>query len=910
MSYNIGPKIGIDGEAEFRRQISRINSEYKSMVSYTEAVTKAMEDNGDEQGKLEAQSKGLQKQLEVQNKKYEELGKALKKVYETFGAGSDEALRLEGAMFDTNSTIERLEMELDDTHKAMLKLADGMDEVGDASSEAEAEVLSFGDMLKAGIASGAILNAAERVIDVIVDIGTSAVEAAAEVKAANAQFEQTFSGLESQARSALQAVSSETGIAVTRLQSGYTSLYAFTKSVGGDSETALNIAQRALTAAADSAAYYDRTVEDATESLIAFLKGNYANDAALGIAATETTRNAKANELYAKSFSELTEAQKVDTLLAMVEAGNAASGALGSAAREADEWTNATGELSEATTQLLAALGGPVLQGLTPLIQGITESIYKLIDASEWQALNTSVEAFSASITQGSDAMASANAEMDATAALADRYVQRLRELEVTGLDTAEAQREYAQTVGLLNALMPELGLTINDVTGRLDQNTLAIESNIDALKEQARQQAQQEYYSSILDAYNQAYQDLYAAETRRNQLLAQEQVLIDNGAKSYAAYTASELGAAGAAAELASSMTAEDRALMEVQTELAALNGSIANTNEVIAAHEAELDAAAAATDSLTSSTKALTGASSETADALTALDEAYAEAKAAARESIDQQIGLFDELATESEMSASEIVANWEKQRAAFDAYSDNLQKAVDMGLDEALVQQLADGSEQSMLILNELVNSTEVNIDEINAAFRRLDESRDTVAETMADIEKIAEGTYSELVSGAQNAGYNTGAGVADGIRSSTILVENAMNTLGKKAQAAYNRTMEIHSPSKVMEKSGDYTADGVINRIIARTRDMEAAMEGMATAGVSAYTQALADDAMYFPTAVAERGSSNTTNTTNNTYNSGGISVNVYAQDGQSAREVANAVVDIITTQLQQEVAAFG
>ena len=32
--YNIGPRIGIEGEAQFRQQISRINSEYRSMDSY------------------------------------------------------------------------------------------------------------------------------------------------------------------------------------------------------------------------------------------------------------------------------------------------------------------------------------------------------------------------------------------------------------------------------------------------------------------------------------------------------------------------------------------------------------------------------------------------------------------------------------------------------------------------------------------------------------------------------------------------------------------------------------------------------------------------------------------------------------------------------------------------------------
>ncbi len=125
--------------------------------------------------------------------------------------------------------------------------------------------------------------------------------------------------------------------------------------------------QRAPTrAAADSAAYYDRSIEDATETLQSFLKGNYANDAALGIAATETTRNTAANEKYAKSFQELSEAQKVDVLLSMVEAGNKASGALGQAARESDSWENATGELKEAQRQLQAVLGKPVLKKYNP----------------------------------------------------------------------------------------------------------------------------------------------------------------------------------------------------------------------------------------------------------------------------------------------------------------------------------------------------------------------------------------------------------------------------------------------------------------------------------------------------------------------------------------------------------------
>ena len=66
MAYNIGPKIGIDGEAEFRRQISQINTEYKTLVAQTKAVTAEFDKNGDEQGKLRATAAKANRQSALQ----------------------------------------------------------------------------------------------------------------------------------------------------------------------------------------------------------------------------------------------------------------------------------------------------------------------------------------------------------------------------------------------------------------------------------------------------------------------------------------------------------------------------------------------------------------------------------------------------------------------------------------------------------------------------------------------------------------------------------------------------------------------------------------------------------------------------------------------------------------------------
>ena len=215
-------------------------------------------------------------------------------------------------------------------------------------------------------------------VSAIKNFGQNLIEQAAKVNASNAQFTQTFKSLESEARASISEVAKESGILETRLQGTGSQLYAFAKASGMDSADALKMMKTALKTAADSAAYYDRSLEDTAESLRSFLKGNYANDAALGVSATETTRNAAANRMYGQSFMELSEAQKQLVLLDMVQQANAASGAMGQAAREADGWENVTGNLKEAWSQLLASLGQPILQGAVNIVKKLTEWISKL----------------------------------------------------------------------------------------------------------------------------------------------------------------------------------------------------------------------------------------------------------------------------------------------------------------------------------------------------------------------------------------------------------------------------------------------------------------------------------------------------------------------------------------------------
>lgn len=209
-------------------------------------------------------------------------------------------------------------------------------------------------------------------------------QAAADLQATASQFKQVFGDLDTEASNSLNKIAEDTGITSNRMKGSFTQIAAFAKTTGMETGDALALTERAMVAVADSAAFYDRSLEDTTESLRSFLKGNFENDAALGLSCTETTRNAAANKLYGKSFKDLSEQQKQLTLLQMVEDANALSGALGQAGKESDTWTNQMGNMKQSLQDLKGAAGNTFLKpaiGVLKIISGLLQKVTAKINS-------------------------------------------------------------------------------------------------------------------------------------------------------------------------------------------------------------------------------------------------------------------------------------------------------------------------------------------------------------------------------------------------------------------------------------------------------------------------------------------------------------------------------------------------
>lgn len=353
-------------------QLKELQNEQKLLASESEKVVSSfklqesqMGANASEADKLALAEKKIGAQSEIVARQIENLEKQLEITKKEYGENSAEANKMEAELNQAKTAFNHLNDEM----KGTKSVADSAQEsLGEIAKAARAELLQqFSEKLG-------------DISEKLVDVGKEAIEAAASMQASNAQFSTVFGDMEGQAREALNNIGKEMSIVPERLQGSFTQMASFAKTSGLDTAQALDLSTRATKAAADGAAFYDKSIESVTESLQSFLKGNFANDAALGISATETTRNAAANKLYGKSFKDLSEAQKQLTLLQMVEDGNELSGALGQAARESDGLENVMGNLKQSGTNALAALGQPLLEMLIPVFQALGDIIKGVAD--------------------------------------------------------------------------------------------------------------------------------------------------------------------------------------------------------------------------------------------------------------------------------------------------------------------------------------------------------------------------------------------------------------------------------------------------------------------------------------------------------------------------------------------------
>ena len=225
--------------------------------------------------------------------------------------------------------------------------------------------IALGNLLASGI---------RRLASAIPDFAQSVVNAAAMVSAEVAQFEATFGDLGETAETVFSGMAADTGIVADRLKTLGTKAFAQFKGAGLEADEAIVEMDRHMRLAADAAAYYDISLEDADERLRSFERGNTEAGDAIGLFTSESQRNSYALERYGKKWLDLSEAQKQMLMLDVAEDIYNQSGAMGQAERESNNLANVLGNLSSVWQRdVLAVIGAPIESAFTPFAQELTE---------------------------------------------------------------------------------------------------------------------------------------------------------------------------------------------------------------------------------------------------------------------------------------------------------------------------------------------------------------------------------------------------------------------------------------------------------------------------------------------------------------------------------------------------------
>lgn len=706
------------------------------------------------------------------------------------------------------SVIIETKIDTEGVKQGTKEIKDELGDVGESSSKAND---SIGGDLVGGFKKLGKAIAAAKVVEKLYEFGKEAIELGSDLQEVQNVVDVTFTTMSDKVNKFAKDAQKSAGLSETMAKKYVGTFGAMADSFGFTEAEAYEMSTALTQLTGDVASFYNLSQDEAMNKLKGVFTGETEALKELGVVMTQAALDnyALANG-YEKTTTAMTEQEKVALRYQFVMDQLSASS--GDFVRTQDSWANQSKVLSLQWESLMATIGTGLITALSPglefindkalpALEKLAERFAEAMEPTPAEALSKSLKNLDESIKSADENFEKAAEQVEINAMMAENYKNRLAELESTGLDTAESQAAYAAVIDQLNALYPELNLRINEHTGLLDADSRAALNNMEAYKQKYLYMAVEEQLTALYQAQGEAQAALnkamYDREQVTNSLTTAEKNLAATSELSIeeliSLYDATD-GGARAIENMDGSVVALTKDQMDLIKNIKDLRqqqdnlngkikegqGAVDGLNQEITETSRAYGVAGDDANQFADDQERVTQAVTETQSQLDTLQSEYDSAKSAAYNSINSQVGLFDELTVKSSSSASQIISNWESQQAAFESYKANLEKAVDMGLDEALVKQLSDGSTESMAILEEFVSQTDVSVEDINTAFRKTEESKEIVAGAMAAVQTEMSDKLAALSGSVSSAWGDMAYTVSNKIQQ----MQNSINSLSGK------------------------------------------------------------------------------------------------------------------------------
>lgn len=403
--YDIGPRIGIDGEAEFRKQIQGISNGMKTLGTEMKVVTTQFIGQENSEKALTAQTDVLERTVLSLNEKLDLQKKMLQASAEAYGEADSRTQKWQQAVNTTQAEINKANAQIAENTAA---LEDNGEEVEETAEKHEGAFSRMANAAKAGAAAiGAALTVASAAVGSVVKEalgaygdyeqlvggvetlfgagGQSLEEYAAAQGKTVAEVEQEYNKLLSAQEGVLSNANNAyktAGLSANEYMETVTSVSAaLINSLGGDTVKAAEVADLAITDMADNANKMGSSMESIQNAYAGFAKGQYTmlDNLKLGYGGTKTEMERllkDAEKLTGKKFN-------LDSYADIVEAIHAIQtemGITGTTAREASATIQgSTAAMESAWKNLIAGMGDENAD-LDQLINNLVDSVVTMLD--------------------------------------------------------------------------------------------------------------------------------------------------------------------------------------------------------------------------------------------------------------------------------------------------------------------------------------------------------------------------------------------------------------------------------------------------------------------------------------------------------------------------------------------------
>ena len=375
-----------------------------------------------------------------------------------------------------------------------------------------------------------------------------------------------------------------------------------------------------------------------------------------------------------------------------------------------------TSMISAFNAALAANPAGLIAVGVSALVAAIAALALTAEDATG------TYQDFIREVEEGRTAYQETVAAMEEEHSTAQELAAQIAVLAEKENKTAVEKQQLIELTNQLNAIVPDLGLAYDSVTDSLN---MTVEAMMELIKVQ------------------QEHDELVEKAKRAIEVQKQMAEITERLAAAESELTAAKEAATNADDKRSRFDRRREREENARTTRIYMAQKAYDDLTEQLKLLEAEYDeltgTANTANDAMTNTDAATTAANLHAVgEALGSLSEQYASAQAAAYESLSSQIGMFEEVGAVASRSIDDVTKAFDSQIEYFTSYADNLAKAMEMGLDEGLIKQLSDGSEESAAILQGIVEAGEEKIAALNEKFKAVEESKQTLADTMTEAE----------------------------------------------------------------------------------------------------------------------------------------------------------------------------